>query len=80
MADALDAVVTAARRKIEARRALEDAQAAVADALRGVHASGVPKTRIAEHVGSRLRAEGFDEEDLAVVALSPSSVRHILDR
>jgi len=63
-----------------ARAELSEALAAKERALVAVWRSGVPKSRVAEHVNGALAAAGWSDTDIAGVGVAPASVRSALDR
>lgn len=77
---ALDALGVAAHRKMRAQEELASANRALAEALAGIHADGVPKCRIGWTARLNLLAHGFSDEALARLGLSDGNVRIMLDK
>lgn len=78
-ADPLDLLGNAARRILRLRAELAEAVEQKNAALVMLHEDGVPKCHVADRAVTFLVEHGFRQEDIAALALSPGSVRLVLD-
>ena len=68
------------RRVMDAQKALEYARGQRNAALIEIHESGVPKVHVVSVARLKLLSTGFTMEEINRMALSPASVRLVLDR
>ena len=76
----LDRVGAAAHRKLRAQRELQEAQAALDEALAFLVVEGIRKCHVGEVVRLSLILHGFEPQQIARLGLSDGNVRVILDR
>lgn len=77
---ALDELGAAAHRKLRAQEELAAAQAALAEALAGIHVGGIPKCHVGALARNDLASHGFERDQVRRLGLSDANVRVILDR
>ena len=80
MSEGLNRLAAAAHRELRAQAELAAAKAAKQNALRMIHAEGVPKRRVGAEARSCLQIHGFGLDLISLLALSDASVRLVLDR
>lgn len=75
-----DALGVAAFRELRAQDELKAARKAKQEALRALHATGIPKCKVGSLARDDLAMHGFGPELIARLALSDASVRLVLDQ